>query len=89
MWFYCIVGGIFKMKPIYVGIPEKRIERDNGMEEKPALPNNKAKSIFKRVADIVVEDVRYFFGGKQTRESIEKARENRMKYEAFMEMCRK
>jgi len=78
------------MKPIYVGIPEqKKLERDKGMEEKPALPNNKAKSIFKRIADIVVEDVRYFFGRKQTRENIEMARENRMKYEAFMEMCRK
>jgi hypothetical protein len=78
------------MKPIYVGIPEqKKLERDKGMEEKPALLDNKAKSIFKRVADIVFEDVRYFFGGKQTRESIEKERINRMRYEAFMEMFKK
>jgi hypothetical protein len=73
------------MKPVYVGIPEKKLERDKGMEEKPALPNYKAKGIFKRIADIVFEDIRYFFGRKETRESIEKTRENRMKYEAFME----
>lgn len=77
------------MKPVYVGIPEKKLEREKEMEEKPALLNNKAKSIFKRVADIVVEDIRYFFGRKETRDQIEKDRENRMKYEAFMEMCRK
>jgi hypothetical protein len=78
------------MKPIYVGIPEqKKLERDKGMEEKPALPNNKAKSIFKRVADIVFEDVRYFFGGRKTREDIEKERINRMRYESFMEMFKK
>jgi hypothetical protein len=78
------------MKPIYVGIPEqKKLERDKGMEEKPALLDNKAKSIFKRVADIVFEDVRYFFGGRKTREDIEKERINRMRYESFMEMFKK
>lgn len=78
------------MKPIVVsGTIPKKLEREKMQQEKPALIDNKAKSIFKRIADIVVEDVRYFFGNRRTREAIEKDRENRMKYEAFMELCRK
>lgn len=77
------------MKPVYVGIPEKKIEREEGPKARPALISNGAKSIFKRIADIVVGDIRYFFGRKETREQIEKDRENRMKYETFMEMCGK
>jgi hypothetical protein len=76
------------MKPVFVGIPEKKIERKESNEQ-PALPKNKAKGIFQRIAYIVVEDIRYFVGRKDTREKIEQYRENRMKYEAFMEMCRK
>jgi hypothetical protein len=76
------------MKPIYVGIPEKKIERKESNEQ-PALPKNKAKGIFQRIAYIVVEDIRYFFGRKDTREKIEQDGINRMKYEAFMEMCKK
>jgi hypothetical protein len=72
------------MKPIYVGIPEKKIERKESNEE-PALHSYKAKGIFQRIAYIVVEDIYHFFGRKDTREKIEQDRINRMKYEAFME----
>lgn len=76
------------MKPVFVGIPEKKIEQKESIEA-PALQTYKAKGIFQRIAYIVVEDIRYFFGRKATREKIEKTREDRMKYEAFMELCRK
>lgn len=78
------------MKPVYVGIPQgKVIEREKVPEGKPALPENIAKPIFNRIAHIVIEDIRYFFGRKAVREAIEKSREDKMRYDEFMERFRK
>lgn len=49
------------MKPIVVsGAIPKKLEREKMQQEKPALIDNKAKSIFKRIADIVVDGLGWY-----------------------------
>ena len=50
---------------------------------KPTVPQR--KSIIHRILHIVIEDVRYKFGRKDTRTEIEKAREQEMIYKDFRE----
>jgi hypothetical protein len=49
----------------------------------PSIPQR--ESIIHRIFHIVIEDIRYKFGRKDTRTDIEKAREKEMVYKDFRE----
>ena len=51
--------------------------------QKPIMP--KRESIIAKICRIVIEDIRYKIGRKDTRAEIEKAREAEMVYRDFME----
>ena len=62
--------------------------------EKPPAPKTVQKrrqavpqreSIIAKICKIVIEDIRYKSGRKDTRANIEKSRENEMKYREFRE----
>ena len=50
---------------------------------KPVIPRR--ESIIAKICRIVIEDIRYKIGRKDTRAEIEKAREAEMKYKEFRE----
>ena len=50
---------------------------------KPTVPQR--KGIINRILHIVIEDIRYMFGRRDTRSDIEKAREKEMVYKDFRE----
>ena len=75
---------IIMTKKIVVGtgfIPS--IKKAESQTPAPLLPSKPRKGILSRMLEIVVEDIKSVFKMDQ------KSRENKMQYEAFMEMCRK
>ena len=62
---------------------EKTPAPQNVQKVRPAVPRR--ESIILKVCKIVIEDIRYKLGRKDTRENIEKSREAEMKYKEFRE----
>ena len=74
-----IVGAVpGESKPAPVTDPQKK-EREKQIGKKPSLNTSVSKGIFKRIADIVVDDIKRVVGKDK------KSRRNRSLYNDFME----
>jgi hypothetical protein len=64
-------------------VKEKIPEKTKAPVSQPARPPR--ETLITKICKIVIEDIRYKFGRKDTRTEIEKQRENEMIYKDFRE----